>query len=225
MRTHTLFIDFDKLARTKGAIEVSRVAMVCNDLAIANSSMRNYSIIKSGSLDHIRRGGLLYFVRMSCGHLNEGMNALEDMRKLSGLSDLVGRCSTKAQSAFVDLCKCLRGGSEKKRFQEYVGWIRNRIAFHYSAYDVRWAVENRAKRHFRTSSITGGPDIHSSRFEFGDVLLDTIVCRQFWNISMDADVQREANRIGDWCFQKSLRYLEFGGEFVPRFLREHKVIL
>jgi len=225
MRTQTLFINFEKLARTKGAIDISRVAMVCNDLAIANSSMRNYTIITSGSLDHIRRGGLLYFVRMSCGHLNEGMDALEQIRKSSELIGMIGRCSSKAQTAFHDLGKCLRGGTENKRFQKYVGWIRNRIAFHYVADDVLWAIENRAKRQFRTSSVTAGPDIHSTRFEFGDVLLDTIVCRRFWNISAGADVQREANRIGDWCFQKSLRYLEFGGEFVPRFLCEHDVIV
>jgi hypothetical protein len=72
--------------------------------------------------------------------------------------------------------------------------------------------------------MTAGEDINSTRFDFGDDILDTIVCRKLWQISEDLDVRTEADRISDWCFQKTLRFLEFGEDFVPRFLRTHGVI-
>ncbi len=69
--------------------------------------------------------------------------------------------------------------------------------------------------------MTIGDDIHSSRFDFADVVLDTIVCRKLWEIPVTVDVRAEADRIADWCFRRSVQFLDFGGDFVSRFLREH----
>jgi hypothetical protein len=60
MRTHTEFFSFTKLARTTGASVVARVAMVCNDLTIANSSMGRYEAMKSNALNHVVQGARLY---------------------------------------------------------------------------------------------------------------------------------------------------------------------
>jgi hypothetical protein len=224
MRSQTLFVSMSKLARVDGSVEVVRVAMVCNDLAVANSCMGYYKEMKSKSLNHVRRGGLLYFARMSCGHLYEGMKAIKAIRDHSDLRSLVSRCSTRAQVAFEELCELLPGGTEYKSFDTYVGWIRNRVAFHYDANDLRWAMERRAKQSTGyTSTATAGEDIRSTRLEFADDLLDTIVCRKFWNIPESADVQAEAERIAGWCAEKCIRFLEFGEDFVPRFLRAHAI--
>jgi hypothetical protein len=59
------------------------------------------------------------------------------------------------------------------------------------------------------------------RFEFADVLIDTIVCRKLWAIPLGADVRQEADRIADWCCTKSIEFLDFGGDFVTWFLLEH----
>jgi hypothetical protein len=222
MRTHTEFFSFTKLALATGASVVARVAMVCNDLAIANSSMGRYKAMKSNALNHVLLGAQMYFVRVSCGHLNEGVQIIGEVRDHPTLGSLLNRCSSEAQSAFTDLCACLPKGSEHKTFERCVGWIRNRVAFHYGANDVDWALGNRAnKSNPGTCSITLGEDIHSSRFEFADAILDTIVCRRLWQIPVKADLRAEADRIADWCFRKSLQFLVFGEDFVRRFLKNH----
>lgn len=66
-----------------------------------------------------------------------------------------------------------------------------------------------------------GEDIHSTRFDFADDILDTIVCLKLWQIPLDKDVRAEADRISDWCFQKSMQFFSFGGDFVGRFLMEY----
>ena len=93
MRTHTKFFNFSKVAIADGASAVVRVAMVCNDLAIANSSLGHYKNLSSNALSHIRQGGMLYFVRMSCGHLREGMKTIQAIKDNAALSALVTRCS------------------------------------------------------------------------------------------------------------------------------------
>ncbi len=55
MRTHTKFFNFSKLARADGASTVVRVAMVCNDIAIANSSMGHFKNLSANALSHVRR--------------------------------------------------------------------------------------------------------------------------------------------------------------------------
>jgi hypothetical protein len=211
MRTQTRFFGFRKLATADGASAVVRLAMVCNDLAIANSSMGRFKETKSKALNHIRRGASLYFVRMSCGHLREGITPALFLR--------VKKCHPDAQSAFTSLCECLPGGRDYADFQRYVKPIRDKIGFHYDGREVGWALEDRAKRSI-PFSITMGEDIHSTRFDFADDVLDTIVLLKLWQVPVDKDIRAEADRITDWCFQKSLQFFSFGGDFVERFLKE-----
>jgi hypothetical protein len=219
MRTKTKFFRFAKLATSDGASIVVRLAMVCNDLAIANASMGRFKEVKSNALNHIRRGALMYFVRMSCGHLREGITAIQALRDHPVLILRVKKCRPDAQSAFVDLCQCLPGGRDHADFQRYVKPIRDKIGFHYDGPEVGWALEDRAKRSI-PFSITMGEDIHSSRFDFADDILDTIVCLKLWRIPLDKDVRAAADLISDWCFQKSMQFFSFGGDFVTRFLME-----
>lgn len=224
MRTHTRFLSFSKLANADGASIVTRVAMVCNDLAIANSSMGRYQKIESPALSHIRQGGSMYFVRMSCGHLREGVRAIQNVKEHPALSALVSKCHARAQSAFGNLCECLPNGKDHATFARYVKPIRNTIAFHYDSKEVAWALNDRVHRPSasKVCSATIGEDVHSTRFEFADALLDTIVCRKLWGI-LDADANREADRISDWCFQKSIEFLDFGENLVHLFLSQHAI--
>lgn len=200
--------------------------MVCNDLAIANSCMKNYQENGSPVLAHVRRGGRLYSARMMSGHLHEGLKALQAIKESLSLSKLVRQCGPKAQNAFGNLCECLVGGNAKQEYEKYVGLIRHKVAFHYDPTMLDKAIEDRAQREESDrSSLTAGPDIHSNRFEFGDDILDSIVCRQLWNIPRTSDLRAEADGIAMWCGQKCLEYLQFGEDFVPRFLRENSVTL
>lgn len=127
-----------------------------------------------------------------------------------------------AQSAFVELCECLPAGRHRAEFQRYVPSVRDKTAFHYDPAEVAEALEFRAKHHSNSPcAMTIGEDIHSCRFDFADVVIDTIVCRKLWAIPIAADVRAEADRIADWCCTKSIEFLTFGGDFVTRFLREH----
>ena len=230
MRTHTKYFNFSKLARADGASTVVRLAMVCNDLAIANSSLGHFKKLSANALSHVRQGGLLYFVRMSCGHMREGIKAVRQIRDDGALSALVTKCSTPAQSAFAQLCEYipaagkLPAGKHHAEFQRYVHSVRDKTAFHYDTTEIREALEYRAKHHSNSlCAMTIGEDIHSCRFDFADVVIDTIVCRNpnLWAIPIAADVRSEADRISDWCCTKSIEFLNFGGDFVTRFLQEH----
>ena len=222
MRTHTKFFNFSKLAIADGASAVVRVAMVCNDLAIANSSLGHYKNLSANVLSHIRQGGALYFVRMSSGHLREGMRAIQEIRDNVRLSALVTRCDTHAQSAFAQLSECLPAGKQHAEFQRYIPPVRDKTAFHYDTAEINRALEFRTKHHSNSPcAMTIGEDVHSCRFDFADVVIDTIVCRKLWAIPIEADVRVEADRIADWCCTKSIEFLNFGGDFVTRFLREH----
>jgi hypothetical protein len=222
MQTHTKCLNFSKLARAPGAATVIRIAMVCNDLAIANESLGRYKNLKPDILSHIKQGGKLYFVRMSAGHLREGMKAIQGVKDDKALSNLVTRCDPTAQAAYAELRKCLIGGKYHQDFTRYVNSVRDKTAFHYSHEQITKALEFRDQHHSGSlCSMTIGEDIHSCRFEFADIVLDTIVCRELWNIPLAADVQEEADRISDWCFTRSLQFWSFGGDFVTRFLKEH----
>jgi hypothetical protein len=222
MQTHTKFFNFSKLAISDGASAVVRVAMVCNDLAIANSSLGHFKNLSSNALSHIRQGGMLYFVRMSCGHLREGMKNIQLIKDDVALSALVIRCHSDAQLAFAALCECLPTGRDHAEFQRYVPSVRDKTGFHYDLPEVVKALEFRTKHHSNSlCAMTIGEDIHSCRFDFADVVIDTIVCRKLWAIPIAADVRTEADRIADWCCTKSIEFLTFGGDFVMRFLQEH----
>jgi hypothetical protein len=212
MRTRTTFFDFSRLAGADGANIVARIAMVCNDLATANSCLGHFKKLDSKPLNHIRRGAMLYFVRMSCGHLREGIKAITQVTEHPVLTALVNKCDTHAQSALAALRQCLHGGRDHETFKKYVTAIRDNVSFHYGSGDIKWALEfGAAHPSSSPCSTTIGEDIHSNRFEFADVVLDTIVCRKLWDIPLEAE---------EWCFRRSLDFLDFGGDFVSRFLSE-----
>jgi len=159
---------------------------------------------------------------MSCGHLREGMKAIRQIQDDVTLSQLMSRCDPNAQSAFAELRECLNGGRYHAEFKRYISSVRDKTGFHYDKAEITEALEFRTKYHSNSScAMTIGEDIHSCRFELADVLIDRIVCRKLWDIPMAADVRAEADRIADWSCTKSIEFLNFGGAFVLRFLREH----
>jgi hypothetical protein len=222
MRTRTAFYSFSKLALVEEAPIVARVAMVCNDLAIANDAMGHYKNLPDNALSHIRQGGALYFTRISCGHLREGVRAIQDIRTNTRLTAQVEKCDSAAQTAFAALCECIAGGKDYADFRRYVMSIRDKASFHYDGTNIETALVHRNRHHWNSiCAMTIGETVHSCRFDFADVILDTIVCRDLWAIPMSADARFEADRIADWCFTKSVQFLDFGGEFVARFLQQH----
>ena len=76
MGTRTLFVDLARLAADRDGITVTIIALVCNDLAIANSSMAHYGQIRD-RMSHIRRGGGMYFSRVSCDDETRARKSLD----------------------------------------------------------------------------------------------------------------------------------------------------
>jgi hypothetical protein len=108
--------------------------------------------------------------------------------------DMLIKCDSRAQSPFAELCECLPTGRDHADFERYIKPVRNTVAFHYDPKQVNSALEFRTTHPSNLAcSMTVGEDIHSCRFEFADVVLDTIVYRKLWQIPVDADVRVEAD--------------------------------
>lgn len=223
-KTFRLLLDFANVASLDGASSVARLAIVCNDIACANSAVNQLVFKKPQPLKYMERGVRLYFHRMQCAHLFEGLAAIKEVSESQSMMSTVAQCSHRSRNAFTSLRNCLRGGSEHNMFKQSVGGVRNRIAFHYSAGDIDWAIRDRAQRaNAQKSSMTAGQDIHSNRFEFGDDIIDGIVCRRLWRIPRHANARREADRIALWCDRKARDFIVFCGEFIPAFFETHGV--
>ena len=219
-RTHTEFVDFEKLANVNGAEWVAILTMACNDIAVANSAMGRLTKKTPRMLEHVKRGIKLYFIRMQSAHLNEALLAIEKVRKTPQLRTIVSQCNPKARDAFDSLCACLSGGVEHSKFEKYIMLVRHRVAFHYDPKDLLWAIKDRSSRNdAKISSLTAGENIHSYRFEFADDLIDTIVVRRIWKIPRNANVRKEVDKIADWGLQTCLKLWDFCADFVPRFIR------
>ena len=167
----------------------------------------------------------MYFIRLQCGHLNEGMEAIRQIRDDATLRTEVGKCSAAARVAFDKLISCLDGGSRAREFRRYVGAIRNRTAFHYDSNVALAALNDRASRDEASrDSITAGDDQALWRFEAADRIIDSIVVRHLWRIPRTADLRAEADRIADYCADVCLSFLIFGGEFAFGFMTRNTAI-
>jgi len=167
----------------------------------------------------------MYFVRLQCGHLNEAMEIIKEIKDTPYLNDRIEHCSQTAKNSFGKLTNCLKGGSDHSDFQKYVGQIRHNTAFHYAEKLVEKSLTDRSGRaDAALSRITAGDDVSLWRFEIADDILDSIVCRNIWKIPRDADLQQEANQCSDFGSDLCRSLLDFAGEFIIRFIQEHAAV-
>jgi hypothetical protein len=196
--------------------------MAENDLALANQCLEYYKNEASSVNNDIRRGAGLYFIKMQCGHMNEAIMLIEEINKDEYLLERVRRCSSFAKDAFNKLKKCLRGGSDEKKFAQYIGQIRHNTAFHYSNKLVGKALADRAgRKESKQSKITAGDNINLWRFHLADDILDSIVCRHIWKIPRTANSRQEADNIADFGGDLCVAFLDFSWEYIFRFVKEH----
>ncbi len=194
MHTHMKFFNFSKLARADGASTVVRVAMVCNDLAIANSSLGHFKNLSENSLNHVRQGGATVLcsneLRAPAGrHKSRSGNTGR-----CAMSALVTRCDAPALVRVCQLCECFPTGKQHAEFQRYIPSVRDKTAFHHDTTEIREALEYRTKHHSNSlCAMTIGEDIRSCRFDFADVVTDTIVCRKLWAIPIGRSSRSGSN--------------------------------
>lgn len=225
-RTRTLFIDLQRLqASGDSASTIIRLMMACNDIALANQCLKKFKDDQAQIKKHVQRGALMYFVRLQCGHLNEALKIIQEIRDNKKLYNAIERCSQTAKDSFKQVATCLKGGTERKKFEEYVGKIRHTTVFHYDKKLVEKAITDRdGRRKVNRSKITMGDDISLSRFELADDIVDSIVCRHICKIARDADLRTEIDNIMGWASDKARYLLDFSGEFIYNYIQEHAAI-
>lgn len=199
--------------------------MVCNDIALANQCLKKFKEEQSKIRKPVQRGALMYFVRLQCGHLNEGLKIIQEINDNRNLSEGIERCSQAAKDSFKRLANCLKNGTENKKFEKYVERIRHKTIFHYDKKLVERALSDRASREeAKRSKITLGDDISLFRFEVSDDIVDSMVCRYICNIPRNADIRKEIDEIMVWASDIGKSLLDFGGEFIYKYIQEHAAI-
>ncbi len=224
-QTQTMIVSLPRLCLSEDrASIVVRLMMAANDIALANKSLADFKKEQPRIRRHVQRGAAMYFVRLQCGHLNEAMKIVREVKDNPYLMGVLGRCSHDAQDAFGKLEACL-DGAERAEFQRYIARIRHQTAFHYDGDAVLIALRDRASRpEAARSRITWGDDLSLWRFELADDIADSIICRQIWAIPREATLREEADRISDYGSDLCKAFLDFSGEFVFRYVREHAAI-
>lgn len=205
-----------------GAIVVIRLMMACNDIAVANQCLSKFKEEHPRLRKHVQMGALLYFVWLQCGHLNEAIEIIQEIRDDAYLYERVKRCSGAAQDPFIKLMNCLNGGPDHKKFLQYVGRIKHNTAFHYDRKVIEKALGDRAgRREARYSKITLGDHIDLWRFDLADQIIDSIICRQIWKIPKDANLRKKADECADFGSDLCKALLDFSSEFIVRYVQEH----
>lgn len=226
-RTQTKFVDLQRLHSCgDSASLIIRLMMAFNDISVANQCLSIFKKEQPPMRKHVQRGAAMYFIRLQCGHLNEAMKIVREIRDDQKLCDTVKRCSQIAQESFDKLTNSLKGSSNNAEFEQYVGQIRHNTVFHYTKNKlVNKALSDRSSRSESCrSKITRGDDISLWRFELADDIVDSVVCRQIWKIPRNADLRKEADLKADYGSKLCQSFLNFSGEFIFRFIKEHAAI-
>jgi hypothetical protein len=200
--------------------------MACNDIALANHCLKKFKEDQSKIRKPVQKGALMYFVRLQCGHLNEGLKLIQEIKDNPRLTEATERCSQMAKDSYNRLVACLKGGAENKKFEDNIEIIRHKTIFHYDSKMVRKALADRASREeAKRSKITLGDDISLSRFEVSDDIVDSIICRQICKIPRQADLGKEIDEIMVWASDIGKSFLDFSGEFIYRYIQDHAAIM
>jgi hypothetical protein len=216
-RTKTVYIDLKNLAHLNEASPIVRLMMVCNDVSMADAKLGEaYHEQIPANRDW---AATLYFDRLLCGHLNETMAIIEELRSGAPTRKLLRRCSEHCQACFEKLASCLKDGANHDRFKQVVK-IRNKVSFHYDEKLVQRALMDRASTAKKPSSITTSNDVRKIRYKVADDILGTLMVHHIWGAKGDEMNDRLDEALS---FTDSLvrALLEFGSEFVTTYVREN----
>lgn len=224
MATSTSYTTFDKLVgRGDESIIVIKLMMAFNDLALANEGLAIFKAQYAEKRTDKNRGAGMYFVRLQASHLYEAMEIVDAIASHERLRDVVSRCSELAKAAFERLVALRCDEAQERKFEQFVGRLRNNVTFHYdeSGELVKRAMERRAKNaEGNFTSITRGTEPYSWRFKAADDVVDSIVCREIWKIPDDADLRTEADTAADYGHAIFLDFADFASEFVTKYVRD-----
>jgi hypothetical protein len=196
--------------------------MACNDMFLANRSQGIYRGELRPTEKHLAQGGLMYFVRLQMGHLNEAMKILEQLRTIPRFKQILSSCPSKAQAAYKRLLPFIKPGPKKVWFEKNVATARHNLTFHYheSGKWIDWALADRANRkEAEQSSITFGDTGHLWRFHIADAVVDSIMCRKIWQIPKTDNLKNEADAMVDKIYAVFCDYVDFAAMFISQYLK------
>jgi len=176
--------------------------------------------------EHIRQGACMYFVRLQCSHLNEAMMLIRELQdKLQGsqtLQLIFNKQPQDVKRSFENLVTHLREKGYSKSFTNDVEKIRHNVGFHYQSSKIfKKAINKRSDSKKSRSTITRGDNINLWRFNFADDIVDTLVCREIWKINAGENLRIEADKHLDFSFDLCKDFLNFCGEFIFQYIRDH----
>lgn len=217
-RTSTKYISFETL-KTRGpsAITVIKLMMAYNDLSLANQALTEWKKEQPRSKKSRQTGAGMYFVRIELAHLYEGLKVIDAIRSDTLLMTLVRQCSQETQQAFHDLESFCPKGSNHTEFKKLIGRMRHNLTFHYdeSGKLIEKAIsDSAAYADGHSSSVTIGDTAHLGYFKVADIIVNSIVVRQIWEISKETNLRIEADKIADRVHQIFLWFVNFSEEFI-----------
>lgn len=224
MATSTTYTTFERLiGRGDEAVIVIKMMMAFNDLAVSNEGLSIFKERYAAKKNDKDRGAAMYFIRLQASHLHEAMKILDAIAAHERLRNVVTQCSEATRKAFDRLVALRADEAAKRKFEQYVGRLRHNLTFHYdeSGDLIKRAMESRAKKpEGNPTSITRGTEPYSWRLTVADDVVDSIVCRQIWNIPEGADLRAEADAAADYGHEIFVAFADFAAEFVTRYVRE-----
>jgi hypothetical protein len=157
----------------------------------------------------------MYFFRLEVAHLSEGFKVLEKIQKSRELRSLVEDCPANCREAF----NALNDEPVHKEVNNLVTQVRSRITFHYDEKSTKTAIADRATRdQARASSVTRGSHAHLFYNKAADDIILSIIVRQILKVPRGADDQVAVDKLLMKIHETTLRYLEFAGPFIWRFV-------
>jgi hypothetical protein len=199
---------------------IVRLMMAANDIQLANWSLVGWHEKQPRMRCHMQQGAIQYFLRLQCGHLREAIKLVRELRKEPDLMDRLSRCTPEARQAFASLVDCLRDGPNYQKYEDLIGRMRDKIAFHYDPAQVTKALKRLAEKTSLTGKVTLGMDVFLERFNLADAVTNTIFVREIMGVEPGGDVNEEFNRIRDFVNKLCTSYLRFVREFATNHLRE-----
>jgi hypothetical protein len=187
-----------------------RLMMACNDFSLANKSLGTWRKPKTRKEEMRAPGALRYFLRLQVSHVCEAMNIIDEIERSATLRAAVDAADRRTQVSYDSL----------RRFKKSPRWktmklIRNKVAFHYDPAWVKQAIGRLDMKNPRLrATISMGNEALDWYFEPADMVEDSIVVRQIFNIPEGAEVRVETDKILVELQGIAAAFGDFAGYFV-----------
>jgi len=200
-----------------------KLMMAFNDLTLANEGLTAAKDHHVAKHDDKSRGVAMYFIRLQASHLYEAMKIIDAIANNKRLCNAIDSGSDKARDAFGRLLDIRREDGNKRKFEKFIGRLRNNLTFHYDESEklIERAMVGRAgNEQGNCTSITRATENHHWRFTIADDVVDSIVCREIWKIPESGDLRAEADTAADYGHQILVDFGDFSAELVARYVRD-----